>query len=198
MKSLILIVGALLPFLSLAQDNHRFVEVRGEVDYENQIDKYQAKISITANEYYAYEEDKATLEDLEKTFFEVMEKNGFEKGQFVKSDEPILGVQEKQLVYVFETASEADFVKFNNLKNTKGTAKYDNKVFYKPLDNPDEIIAEALEDAKKQAVVIAKAMRKKLGDIISVSDAYNSVRSESYYAGINKNTYRLLARFEVE
>lgn len=197
MKRCILMLIVLLPSLSSAQSNERYAEVGGEVTYENEIDKYQAKISITANDYYAYEEDKATLADLENTFFGVMEKNGFDRKRFSKTEESILGVQDRHIVYVFETASEADFTKFYNLKNTKRSSKYDAKVFYKPLANQERIIADAIENAREKAAVLASAVGKDLGEIIAICDLYNALDTESYYSGMRKKAYRLLIRFEL-
>lgn len=198
MKKLLLLTVVLLPFVSVAQQTERFVEVRGDALYEQEVDKYQAKISVTADEYYAYEEDKVTLMDLEKTFFDVMAKNGFTRNQFKEIDEPQLPANNKQAMYVFETSSEEDFAKFYQLKNTKGTYKQEGKILYKPLLHREKIIAEALTNAQERAEMLANAIGKKLGKIISISDAYYHDYADSYYPKVGKNTYRLLVRFEVE
>ncbi|GAA4785769.1 hypothetical protein GCM10023231_12060 [Olivibacter ginsenosidimutans] len=198
MRHLVIVFLSLLTFYCKAQNNNSFIEVTGETSYKNEIEKYQSKITMTANEYYVYEEDKATLENIEEIFFSVMEKNGFSRNEFVESDDVPFDDNIKQSIYVFETSSKERFVKFNRLKNTKGTSKYDKKVVYKPFDQRKKIIAQALDSARENAIDIAKAMGKKLGKISSVSDVYNNFYTDSYYPEKETTRYRLVVRFELE
>lgn len=198
MKKLLLITTAFIPALLYAQPEKDYIEVRGESAYENVVEKYQSKISITATDYYTYEEDKATLEELEKNFFDVMEKNGFKKTQFTKSEEVSTNSQEKQVFFLFETPSKTEFQKFYQLKNTKGMAKYEAKTINKPIADLEGIISSALKDAKEKAAIIARAAGKDLGALASISDTYNTLQPDSYYPNTKENVYRIFVRFNTK
>lgn len=206
MKQLLsLLVAALISVAAIAQPFQTYIEVQGQTTYQKTADKYQAVLEIStgaATGYYPYEEDKPALDTIEAQIFEKLEVLGFNQNQFVKKsskDDHRQSTTDRNY-YVFETASKEEYTRFVTMRNIKGTYILDKKVFYQPLENREKLIAEALENARKNAAITAKAMGKTLGGILSVTD-YNVPPSDdksTYYPSSENTTYRLVVRFEVK
>lgn len=192
---------------SLAQDNEAVIEVQGGTEFRREVEKYQVEVSIFPGNYYGVDEyDKPTLEDLKQAFFVRLNEHGFAEGRFRESKNTKnygLDYGEQGAVYVFDTEAESEFVGLIRLVNTrrlKGAQIVSRKVFYQSLANPDTIIAEALEDARKNAAAVAKAMGKRLGEVVSVADFNQATleRPGSYYAEEERAKYYLVAKFNLK
>jgi len=204
MKNLFLLLfAALIPVAVIAQNPQSYVEVQGRTTYQKAVDKYQAALEISASaaSAYPYEEDEPALDIVEAHVFEKLKTLGFNKNQFVKSDKDYLGQSSAAVnYYVFETTSKEEYTKFITMKKIRGTYITEKRVFYKAQENREKLIAEALENARQNATITAKAMGKTLGGILSVTD-YNvppSAGESTYYSLSENTTYRLGVRFAVK
>jgi len=189
--------------MATAQGNPAYVEVRGLTMYKRAVDYYQAVLEINTNArgYYVDKDDKPKLEEIANRVFEKLESLGFPKKQFEKSDKNAYYQNTyERAFYTFKTTSEKKYIEFTTMKALNGTYVTEKKVFLMPIKNREKIIAKALNDARKNAAAIAKAMGKTLGDILSVVD-YNSdssIKKDSYYPVGKSYAYGLSVRFAVE
>jgi len=184
------------------EDEAEIIEVQGAAEYAREIDRYEVEMMISTNSYYSYDEsDKPSIESLTKLFFEHMEKNGFEEERFKLSNKPKYYTAAQaggEISYIFETTSIAELDKLVGTKKLNGVYVSGGQTFYKPLNDPSAVVAAALEDAKKNATVVAKAMGKSLGKIVQVSDQsrYYVAETEAYYEGEEKKAkYYILVKF---
>lgn len=180
------------------------IEVQGAAEYTREIERYEVEMTVSTNSYYSYDEnDKPSIESLTALFFEHMQKNGFEEGRFSVLNKPkyyTAAQAGSEISYVFETTSKAELDKLIGTKKLNGVYVSGGQTFYKPLSDPSSVIAAALEDAKKNAAVVAKAMGKSLGEIAQVSDQsrYYVTQAGDYYEGEEKPKYYIVVKFVTE
>lgn len=204
MKNLFLaVLAALVTSISAAQNNETFIDVQGAAAYTKEVDRYQLEITISPNAYYSYDGAKPTTKEMKEGFFEHMKENGFEEGRFklVKTVEYYReNYNQDGMVYSFDTGSKDEFAKLMGIKSLNGVNITNKAVTYKPLADRESVIAAALEEARKNAAIVAEALGKKLGGIIAVFDHYvpSFSNSGSYYQEMNESIYYVKVRFAFE
>lgn len=204
---LLLFVTSFLSVAGKAQLQTPFVEVGGVAKYTKEVSLYRARIELSPSGYYSYNADgKPSLGELRKDFFAKMKENNLEQKRFKKDEESdpygASAYNQEKERYVFETVSEEEFKSFLKIRKINGSQLVETKVIYKPLTDSEPIIVAAVKDAQKSAAIIAKAVGKKLGDVLSVTDYNSSDRWESdeeaYYPSKNTQTrIRISVRYSM-
>ena len=180
------------------------IEVQGVAEYPREIDRYQADITISPLNYYSYDQrDKPSLDELTSQFFRQMEENGFDRDRFKPAERPkyyAAAQEDDAVVYQFETTSTAEIEQLIAVKRLNGIYVSGGQTYYKPLADPTKVIMAALQDAKKSAETVAKAMGKTIGDVVSVADQSRlyTGQVETFYDGEKTGKYYVLVKFATE
>ena len=190
--------------LSNAQVMENTIEVRGTTTYERQIDSYIADITVSRDLVYDYYNDKPSLDEIKKALFDKMAAVGLDKNKFVEDKVAYskLGYQGEGTVYKFETSSEDEFSKIQELYTVRGVNYNKMNVTYKDEENNESLLREAFDNAKKKAQLLASLMNKNLGDAIHIND-YNldsvAPYPDSYYYDTQKkSSYTIAVIFSVQ
>jgi|GEM_PF-2199124 len=205
MKNFVLtFIMILLSSLSIAQTQQGTVEVYGTAHYERKVECYQVEIEIIRSvaEYNSHESPPLSMDQLEVRFFKNMKEAGFGQNEFEparKNDYYTMENPDERRFYTFETTSEERFIEFIKLKKADWIYYSNKKVTYKPFTEKEKIITEAIEDARKNATVLAKVMGTKTGRILSISDFHYETDSlPSFSLEDHLETYRIAVKFAVE
>ncbi|MGJ1195591.1 hypothetical protein ACR777_08045 [Sphingobacterium spiritivorum] len=170
---------------------------------EKTIKTYILDILIT--EELSYTEEKRSLEDIKKVFFERAKAAGFDSTRFTEDKLTYALTQYGAggSFYSFQTSSPEEVIKFNSLIVDKtGTVSImARRVTYLPVKDFSKIIAAAVADGKARAEKMAAAMGKKLGTLQTVID-YSTANDEGeetvYYQPKEDRYYYLSLKYLVE
>lgn len=177
------------------------IEVQGTAEYQREVERYQAEITVSPLIYYSYDQqDKPSLDELTEQFFERMKGIGFDRSRFKPAEKPKYyssAQEEESIILQFDTSSEAELSKLVNIKRLNGIYVSGGQTYYKPLTNPEKIIAAALKDARENAAAIAKVLGKDVGDVVLVTDQSRlyAGQPDAFYAGEETGKYYLLVKF---
>lgn len=205
MKKLIICsVSLIVGLYGFAQDKDHAIEVRGSAKFTRVVDRYIVDILISDDFYnYAYE-DKPSFDSLKSSFFRKAKQAGLSETSFKEDKLGYANIQygAKGTLYRFETASADELIKLHGIANGKlGANAVAKTVRYKPLDNEEQVIENALRDGREKATKIARSINKKLGDIIYVND-YNSADANAeehyYHKTLGEQYYTLSIKFAME
>src|SRR5690606_5652877 len=191
-----------LSFVSVAQENDSYIEVAGQYTYEPEVDSYQADFEVSMGNNGATGEGQ-TVEGLKDRFLQRATELGIEESRISIAEKDPYDTRINagdRLKLVIKTDSKDEFLKALSLDGHEGwTYKIGQKVSYKPLDNKQEVIAQAMKNAREQAEIVATAISKKLGEVLVVAD-YNSLgeSSDSTYEPMGERKYRIMVRFTIE
>ncbi|WP_293916245.1 MULTISPECIES: hypothetical protein [unclassified Sphingobacterium] len=179
------------------------IEVRGMAKVEKTIKTYILDILIT--EELSYSEEKRSLEDIKKVFFDRAKAAGFDSSRFTEDKLTYALTQYGAggSFYSFQTSDPEEVVKFNNLIIDKtGTVSImARRVTYLPAKDFSKIIAAAVADGKGRAEKLAIALGKKLGalqTIIDYSTSNDEVEETVYYQPKEDRYYYLSLKYLVE
>ncbi|QQT26114.1 hypothetical protein [Sphingobacterium spiritivorum] len=179
------------------------IEVRGMAKVEKTIKTYILDILIT--EELSYSEEKRSLEDIKKVFFDRAKAAGFDSSRFTEDKLTYALTQYGAggSFYSFQTSDPGEVVKFNNLIIDKtGTVSImARRVTYLPAKDFSKIIAAAVADGKGRAEKLATALGKKLGALQTIID-YSTSNDEGeetvYYQPKEDRYYYLSLKYLVE
>lgn len=174
----ILYVICLVSFVSKAQNNISKIEVTGQAEIEIAPDYFE--YSINLQEYLKGDNEKVSIEILEKSLVKAVEEIGLKKdnltintvqgGKRYSSDDKLSSFLESRN-YILKVKSINDI---NNLlpkldkKGLIGTSlsKMTNKM---QAIIEKELQAKAIKNAKEKANSIAESVGKKIGDILLIT-----------------------------
>lgn len=194
-KIVILLVICLTTIASIAQTAQTpktTIDVTGRADYKPEIDFYKADIIISENYRYNYNSSKC-FNDLKKDYFEELAKNKIDTLQFKENKKGYLyenyDLKKEGSLYSFKTKDEALFLKVLQVK-TDGVKISKKDAYFKKLTTSEivDLKKRALDNAKKEAEYIAKALNKKIVGIdkIRASNYISKIKDDIYYIRRNK------------
>lgn len=181
-----------------------FIEVRGMAAIERVIKSYTFDIVITEDQVYT--EEKRSLTQVKKEFFDKARAAGFDSSRF-KEDKLVYALTQYTSaggsLYSFETTTPAEVITLNNLTNDKNgnisvTAR---RVTYLPVKDFSRILSEAFADGKARAEKMAVAAGKKLGPLQSVTDysiSNEETEDTTYYQPKEARYYYLSLKYLIE
>ncbi len=195
----IILVSALGSYAQ-EQQNHA-IQVYGVAKINREVEAYLMDLSIAVD--YGESESKKSFEELKKGFFAKAKEAGLNESQF-KEDK--LGYQGLQLfregtLYTFETRSRDDLLKAARLANGSVISITATRVKFKPVVKDEKQFEAAFLNSKEKAAIIAKAINKKLGSVLTVTDltSQESRVEESYFFKPAEDQYlSLLVSFAIE
>lgn len=202
MKKVILAAVILFAaFNSYSQVKETSIEVRGVAKIEREVESYQVDFSI-AEEYGGMESSKP-FADLKKDFFAKAKAAGFEESRFKEDKMGFLALQyyREGSLFSFVTQNKEELFKVNKLANGTVVTIISSKVKLKPLKENDKLIEVAFRDSKEKAENIAKAINKKLGALLTITD-YSPLDPESEgrfnYLPVVDQYYYITVKFSIE
>jgi uncharacterized protein YggE len=203
MKKIILAATLLVAALgSHAQEQQpNTIQVGGVAKIEREVDTYLVDFTIAVE--YGEAESKKSFEDLKKGFFAKVKDAGVDESKF-KEDK--MAFQALQLfregsLYTFQTSSREELVKVARLANGNVINVTNTRVKFKPVVRDEKKFAAAFLDAKDKAGIIAKAVNKKLGAVLTVADLTPleaSVEENFYFRPIAEQFLYLSVSFAME
>ncbi|MBS0030878.1 hypothetical protein ACTJJ0_28090 [Chitinophaga sp. 22321] len=203
MKKIILAAIILMAALgSHAQEQQTHaIQVSGIAKIHREVEAYLADFSITVE--YGESESKKSFEDLKKGFFDKAKEAGLDESQF-KEDK--VGYQALQLfregsLYTFKARSLDELLKAAKLANGSVIVITNARVTFKPVEKGEKQFETAFLNSRDKAAIIAKAINKKLGPVLTVTDLTSQeLRAEEnfYFKPIEDQYLSLLVSFAIE
>lgn len=177
------------------------IEVRGVARIDREVEAYLIDLAISVE--YGETEGRKSFEDLKKNFFARAKEAGLDENRF-KEDK--MGYQALQFfregsLYTFETSSRDELLKAAKLANGNIITVAGARVRFKPVPADEKLFGIAFRDCRNKAAVIAKAIGKKLGDALTVTDftPQEAAAEENFYFKPAEDQYIYLSvRFAVE
>lgn len=180
-----------------------FIEVKGIATIERNIKSYILDIVITEDQAYA--ENKRSLEQVKKAFFDKAKTAGLDDSRF-KEDKLTYALTQYSTggsLYYFETDKPEELIALNKITmdGTGAITITARRVTYLPVKDFSKIVAAAFADGKARAQKVAVATGKKLGALKTVID-YSTTNDEAeettYYQPMEKKYYYLSLQYLVE
>jgi hypothetical protein len=199
-----ILLAAMMLFAALnshSQEKESSIEVRGAAKIDREIESYQVDFAIAQE--YGEGEGKKTFEDLKSAFFAKVKAAGFEENQFKENK---MGYQALQLyregtLYTFEARTKEELLKVVKLADGVVVSIVGTRLKFKPVKDIEKLYAAAFSDSKDKAAIIAKAINKKPGAVLTVTDL-TAPESESeenfYYKPVTDQYYYLSVKFSIE
>ncbi len=180
-----------------------FIEVKGIANFERNIKSYILDIVITEDQAYA--ENKRSLEQVKKAFFDKAKTAGLDNGRF-KEDKLTYALTQYSAggsLYYFETDKPEELIALNKITmdGTGAITINARRVTYLPVKNFSQIVAAAFADGKARAEKLAVATGKKLGalkTVIDYSTSNEEAEETTYYQPMEKKYYYLSLQYFVE
>lgn len=164
------------------QQNHA-IQVGGIAKVNREVEAYLIDFAIAPE--YGDGEGKKSFEDVKKDFFAKVKDAGLDASKF-KEDK--LAYQALQLfregnLYTFQTSSRDDLLKAARLANGNIINITATRVKFKPVVKDEKGFETAFLNSKEKAAMIAKAINKKLGPVLTITDLTQQETTvvESYY-----------------
>ncbi|KAA2239082.1 hypothetical protein F0L74_22995 [Chitinophaga agrisoli] len=203
MKKIILAATILMSALgSYAQEqqNHS-IQVSGVAKIEREAEYYLMDIAIAAD--YGESDSKKPFEELKKSFFTKAKEAGLDESQF-KEDK--LAYQALQLyregsLYTLKARSLDELLKAAKLANGTVINITSTRVKFKPVAKDAKQFETAFLNCRDKAGVIAKAMDKKLGPVLMVTDLTpqeTTVEENFYFRPVEDQYITLAVSFAIE
>lgn len=174
MKKLILAAIILVSALgSHAQEQQTHaIQVGGVAKIDREVEAYLIDFAIAVE--YGESESKKSFEELKKNFFTKAKEAGLDESQF-KEDK--MGYQALQLfregsLYTFRAGSRDELLKAARLANGTVINITGTRVKFKRVARDEKRFEAAFLDSKEKATIIAKAINKKLGSVLTVTGSY--------------------------
>lgn len=203
MKKILLAAIILVSALgSHAQEQQpRAIQVYGVAKIEREVESYIIDLSVTSE--YGESESKKSFDELKKAFFAKAKEAGLDENRF-KEDK--MGYQALQLfregsLYTFTTSSRDELLKAAKLANGIVVTVAGGRVKFKPVVKDEKQFEAAFLNGRDKAAMIAKAINKKLGPVLTVTDltSQESRLEEGYYFKPIEDQYlSLLVSFAIE
>jgi predicted small secreted protein len=172
MKKLILAATILVLALgSRAQEQQTHaIQVNGMAKIDREVEAYLIDFSLAVE--YGESDSKKTFEDLKTKFFTKAKEAGLNESQF---EEDKMAFQALQLfregsLYTFKARSREELLKAVRLANGTVINITGSRIKFKPLAKDEKHFETAFLNGKDKAAVIAKAINKKLGPVLTVTD----------------------------
>ncbi|NLR57654.1 hypothetical protein HGH93_06065 [Chitinophaga polysaccharea] len=164
------------------QQNHA-IQVGGAAKINREVEAYLIDFAIAPE--YGDTEGKKSFEDVKKDFFAKVKEVGLSENQF-KEDK--LAYQALQLfreggLYTFQTRSRDELLTAARLANGNIINITATRIKFKPVVKDEKGYETAFLDSKEKAAKIAKAINKKLGPVLAVTDLtqQETTVAETYY-----------------
>ncbi|MDR6571287.1 hypothetical protein MRBLMN1_005336 [Chitinophaga ginsengisegetis] len=194
-----ILLAAMILFAALngySQEKESSIEVRGIAKIDREVESYLIDFAII--DELREDDGKKTYEDIKKAFFAQAKAAGFEESRF-KEDK--MGYQTLQYyregsLYTFETRSKEELLKVAKLANGVVVNIISTRSKFKPVKDSKKLYETAFSDSKEKAASIAKAINRKLGAAITVTDlsspepgseenlTYRPVTDQYYYLSV--------------
>ncbi len=203
MKKLILAATILVSALgSHAQEQQTHaIQVGGAAKIDREVESYLIDFTIAAE--YGESESKKSFEDLKKNFFTKAKEAGLDERQFKEDKMAYLALQlfREGSLYTFTARSRDELLKAAALANGTVINITASRVKFKPVARDEKSFETAFLNSKEKAAVIAKAINKKLGPVLTVTDLTPlevSVEESFYFKPIADQYLYLSVSFVIE
>ncbi len=179
------------------------IQVTGVAKIDREVEAYLIDFSI--EEEYGESESKKSYGDLKKIFFAKAKDAGLDESRFKEDKMGYLAFQSfrEGSLYTFKTNSRDELLKAARLANGSFITVKSTRVKFKPVVKNEKQFEIAFLNSKDKAAIIAKTINKKLGAVLTVTDAtpQESSVEESYYFKLAEDQYvylYLLVSFAIE
>lgn len=203
MKKILLAATILVSVLgghAQEQQNHS-IQVSGIAKINREVEAYMLDFTISVE--YGETEGRKSFEDLKNNFFKKAKDAGLDASQF-KEDK--MSYQALQLfregsLYTFKSSSPDEMLKAARLANGNVVNITSTRVKFKPAVRDEKHFETAFLDSKDKAAIIAKAINKKLGPVLMVTDLTPqevTVEENFYFKRVDDQYLSLLVSFAIE
>ncbi len=195
----ILLVSALGSYAQ-EQENHA-IQVYGVTKIAREVEAYMIDFTVAVE--YGESESKKSFEELKKGFFAKAKEVGLDESRFKEDKMGYVALQlfREGSLYTFTTSSRDELLKAAKLANGIVVTIAGARVKFKPVVKDEKQFETAFLNGKEKAAIIAKAINKKLGPVLTVTDltSQESRVEESYYFKPAEDQYlSLLVSFAIE
>lgn len=203
MKKLILAATILVSALgSHAQEQQTHaIQVGGAAKIDREVESYLIDFTIAVE--YGESESKKSFDELKKNFFTKAKEAGLDERQFKEDRMAYLALQlfREGSLYTFTARSRDELLKAAALANGTIINITASRVKFKPVARDEKSFETAFLNSKDKAAVIAKAINKKLGPVLTVTDLTPlevSVEESFYFKPIADQYLYLSVSFAIE
>ncbi|SEW52903.1 hypothetical protein [Chitinophaga arvensicola] len=203
MKKLILAAIIMVSALgSHAQEQQiHSIQVGGGARIEREVESYLIDFAIAVE--YGESESKKSYEELRKNFFTKAKEAGLDESRF-KEDK--LAYQALQLfregsLYTLKASSRDELLKAARLANGTVINITGTRIKFKPVVKDEKGFQAAFLNGKDKAAIIAKAINKKLGPVLMVTDLTpleTTVEENFYFKPVADQYIYLSISFAIE
>jgi len=198
MKKLALLIAFLAVTITVsAQQQKSFIEVTGVTAYKRTVEKYI--VSVILSKDVLYNDELETYEGMKKKFLDKVKASQVAISK-LREDEFLYlttGYRKQGIVFVFETASKDELIRFMRIKSL-GATMHNRNVVFKQTDIAI-LSKKAIENARQNAEKIAKNTGQSVGEIIALVDDNTIEIKEAIYDDNTESEiyYKLGVRFEL-
>lgn len=199
-KVLFILFVSYASFFAQSQNKQEqaFVDVSGQATYKLKPKQYTISFIIT--EAYSYG-NKKCYKDVKDEIFKKLFSSGIDTSAIKQNELEYYtsGRSGDGKFHIYESQNKEKLITFLKVVNSPQVQIIKRTVSYKDNKKEEERVRKkAIEKAKKNATQIAKALNKKLGKIVSISE-YNQKKDENdlYYNLISDLYYEVKVRFEL-
>ena len=171
----------MLCYGAISQQQPNTIKVTSRVIYVDPEPTYKAQVTLSSA-FSAFKNHEMTLKEMKEDFKNTLEKSGL-SWENVKEHTgafgfETMGYQKEGIIYEYQTLSVEEMKKFLNIRMP--ILQSLDMISWIELDNEEveTIIQMALDKNHKKAALLAKAMKRKVGTIISISENIGDILSE--------------------
>ncbi|WP_159075788.1 SIMPL domain-containing protein [Muricauda brasiliensis] len=205
MKQLLYVLLALMSISMAAQEQSATIKVLARAIHTDSSPTYKATVSISPA-YSSYASDGMDFEELRSLYQKALELNGIAWEELKKNPHEFgfetMGYDKEGVIYEFSTPSIEKMKIFLSIKSL-GLQRLNSVAVLKIDENGAKLLyGKAMEDAKLKASLIALALGKELGDVVTVEDNQHlneQVETAIYYdRPVNEYIYSLQVVFKTK
>ncbi len=187
MKKKILTIAILIYTISIyAQE--ATIKISTSVTHNDPTPLYKARVTFGSG-YSSLPSEVISFENLKQKYLQELDKAGF-SGEVLKETPhgfgyETLGHKKEGIIYEYSTSSLQTMRKFMQIRPVGVESLYVVSIIEIDAKETEQLAQSAIAQAKEKALAVAKAMGKKLGNIIYVEDMVNrwgnTIETSVYY-----------------
>ena len=179
----ITLLSCILCSWAIAQQQPNTIRVNAKTVYVDPEPVYKAEISLSAA-YSGSENNMMSLNQMKELFKKTLEEAGLSWKNIKEHDGlfgfETMGFKQEGVIYEYKTASVKEMKRFLNIKMPILQSLDAASSIELNSQEADKIIQMTLDKSYKKATLLAKAMKRKVGKIISISENTGSLIGKPY------------------
>lgn len=179
----ITLLSCILCGLAIAQQQPNTIKVSAKTVYVDPEPTYNAEVSLSAA-YAGSDNNMMTMNQMKAHFKKTFEESGLSWESIKEHDGPFgfetMGFKQEGVIYKYKTISVEEMKKFLNIKMPILQRQDITSSIELDPQEAEKIIQMTLDKSYKKAALLAKAMKREIGKVISISENTGSLIGKPY------------------